>query len=1828
MAAEKGSLNSNNTNTFIKGLHKDSDPAFIQEGMWTYARNAVNNTIEGDVGTLSNEVSNALCSSAGSTISFPYKYIIGMIHMYSDKWIVFTASHTTAIDIVSRMSEIGLFEEASCTYRPIVQDACLGFRKTNLISGSSREKEDCSWQVYWADGLNPDRYLNVGDPKTWPDSSYSWLGGGASSINFYSNGIAPNILWPGVQWEQKCTPISNNTPCETCVDTNVLNCDRIRLARLMDTPCLNLRVGEGAGSLQNGSYYAAIAYTIKGEKISDYFAASNVQPLYTLDSAQGSLTLEIEADTENFDEFQLVLVGNINENTIARIIGYYATDTIRISIDQFKQSQEGVDITLLPLMTPIFEKSDQMVQLNSYLLRVGPTTKFDFNYQPLANLIKTEWVSVEYPADYYFKGGSRTNYMRDENYPFFIRWVYDTGDKSASYHIPGRAPKKWGPNNIIEDQTFSNGDSFPGDTKLFQTINTARQGSVVPYTLPDGGVVIASGEMGYWESTEIYPNNRPDLWNSSYYTWSQITGLPPYVNTNISDYDLCGKHIRHHKFPENVIYNENTGQLSSSTNAHHFRKDPVTGALFIRVMAVRFDNIIFPKDNEGNDLPGIVGYEVLRGSRDGNKTVIAKGMLNNFRTYNRVGVPANTRKGMYANYPYNTIIPVGNTTTGHNQYYNDPFIKSVDNEDNFLNQEVPHNIISFHSPDTSFRNPYLATPELKLYGHLAGTATQRFIEPQGHPKFKLMTNDALWMIIISGIADALLRSIGKKQINYPLGSFENAYASNWALLGGNGGPAAALPVPLGGLNITGDGIANFYDINWNLGTLTSRLNFFNYVNNGGFLADSFSGLEGAGLAARANNLDSLTNGGIFNTNSYTADLSGYSMLPSWAQALASSVGGISQIAFFFLEGASTTADLMYAFAPYRQYALQLIGHGLYDKFVPFNVNDTKRFKIQESFYMSTNVSQEINDYLNTNTNTIDSFTINNYKRPKLVVLRTDRANTPTTEGPKLLINGIVGEDQSLGSLGMFDDYFEALSTTNNQIGPRINEKKKSYEFETNIASHYSALKVDIDDQYGQLRSIIQQPVTQCEQKFVYNNLASTTYTVQVSAPGVLPVVYKSITQTKVGQSPVIFGGDTYITRFTEKNPMFFFYNWLYTEPNGYEYNYFNSQMIPEPRYWANSEKYDVTQLQVTSLAAWAALFQNQTTGTGFLPNNYFNLDNENYDRSNDSATPYPGFLFAKDSYFYLSASGVRDFFVESEVITDFRGLGSFDYEKCYNPYRYTDLETLFRMDQLTATEGNFYIYDYSLSITRLTNRSTSFGFLQSVYYNPDVADLCYTYYPNTLTYSLPVGQTSSTDGWFVYLPLNRKDFVSQISGVKNFAKTGAFVTFKNDSPIVFQGVDTLEMDGSGTKVIIGDAGLFSKEPQNIVVADNPYMYGSSQGKLSVISTPAGLYYISQDQGKIFTYGEGLVEVSQAGMKWWFDYFLPSKLLQDFPDYPYQDNPVAGIGTQAVYDNYNSVLYFCKKDWKLKEFDSAGNPLAGTVVNVNTDKESYFNYFPFEEGKPSGTPVKLALGDPLIFEDASFTVSYDPKSKFWISFHDWHPDLVLPTKDSFVTTKMNGLYKHGINCNDYCNFYGVQYPFEIEFPVTTGQTVTTLKSVEYVLECYKREKRFCADQFHVLDYNFDRLVIHNTEQISGYLNLNIFPKNNIALSLDYPKLNPNNNSFDILFSKEENKYRINQFWDITKNRGEFPNGSGYPPAGPLIPGTTTLLGNYDEEILWATEANGYIKAIRPQAVNYAKDSLQRKKFRHMVNYLYLSKADSRDVNMILKIFNSKNQYSLR
>jgi hypothetical protein len=316
--------------------------------------------------------------------------------------------------------------------------------------------------------------------------------------------------------------------------------------------------------------------------------------------------------------------------------------------------------------------------------------------------------------------------------------------------------------------------------------------------------------------------------------------------------------------------------------------------------------------------------------------------------------------------------------------------------------------------------------------------------------------------------------------------------------------------------------------------------------------------------------------------------------------------------------------------------------------------------------------------------------------------------------------------------------------------------------------------------------------------------------------------------------------------------------------------------------------------------------------------------------------------------------------------------------------------------------------------------------------------------------------------------------------------------------------------------------------------------------------------------------------------------MPYRLLIDFPEFEVTDNPVAGVGMQSIYDNDDALLYFCKKDYELKK-----DLPAGVVVEYNGGVNFSVNR------------AKIKLGDPRYFNDVSWTVSYDPKIKAWLSYHDWHPDLSIPTRVNFITTKGGTMWRHNFTTNSYCNFYGQNYPFQVEYVMDTGQTVNTLRNLEYLLEAYIYDLDG-IDRFHVLDFNFDHLVVYNTEQVSGQLNLNLAPKNDPFARLNYPQINPD--SIDIAYDKVEQKYRINQFWDITADRGEYNPNVQRP--------------------IWLTGWDGYKRQLNPANLNYNKSEFERKKFRHYFANTLFSKDISGNVKMLMKIINNKNLNSPR
>jgi len=709
MAENKKFTNTSSVDTslFNKGMIKDMNASFSGKENWTHARNAANNSSDGDVGVLGNEPANIKCIDLCYTL-------IGSVHLYGDKWVLFSTDNTS--------SEIGLFDDSQCAYEVIVNDICLAFDKRYIITGASKENFDCTWQVYWDDGINPSRTLNI-----------------------------DNVPWI----QQEIIDPSND--CKEFYDTTQLNCEKIRLAPLIDTPCITLNKADDGGQLKNGSYQVFIAYTVNEQKIGDYIGISNVQSLFDHQGVGGALTIDVSNLDADFDYYEVVILSNIFQQAEAKRLGLYSTKQTRIHIDNIDNSLIIIPFDLLPLRTPAYEKTDKMYVVNDWLIRSGPSEQFDFNYQPQANKIRAEWVSTQYPKDYYYKGGHNPTFLRDEVYSFFIRFIYNTGERSTSYHIPGRAPSTFQlqDGTIVDELAPGPGTNLVDTTdRMFEVFNTATLATLTPSVLDDGGLVISKGNMAYWESTERYPDNKEDIWG-----------------------DLCGKPIRHHKMPyDGTGGNARTLALTDAS------------AQSIRLIGVEFSNISPPVDNQGNIITNIVGYELLRGTREGNRSIIGKGIIKNMRKYdlpdgdqtdtNTLTGADEKKQALYPNYPYNDLdydtYLAELETDGCEDYtqslLNYPPLGTADQspipnpggptvpnpfaelgKDGQYEKGYKKDVFTFHSPELMFRRPYLNASEVRIYGEIYGKSSGNFIPSEDHPKQKLLRNGAALIGIVYGI---------------------------------------------------------------------------------------------------------------------------------------------------------------------------------------------------------------------------------------------------------------------------------------------------------------------------------------------------------------------------------------------------------------------------------------------------------------------------------------------------------------------------------------------------------------------------------------------------------------------------------------------------------------------------------------------------------------------------------------------------------------------------------------------------------------------------------------------------------------------------------------------------------------------------------------------------------------------------------------------------------------------------------------------------------------------------------------------------------------------
>ena len=1092
--AQPKSNDSINTNVFIKGMVKDTDSSYFDKQSWYHARNLINNSVDGDLGVVGNEPANLRCAK------IPYT-IIGGIHLYGDTWTIFSTNDT--------LSEIGLFDDSKCEYTVLVNDQCLNFNQDNLIIGAAKENFDCTWQVYWDDGLNPSRTLNINN----------------------------------IPWEKIVDP---NTPAgSSCVEyidatPQRLDCEQIRLAPLVDVPCITLNKADQGGFLENGSYQVYVAYVIHDKPVTDYIGISNIQSIWSHEDTQGSLTIKLSNLDKDFEFISVVIRQRVKGQPMNRELGIYSTQTETINVDKISEELPAVLSSVLQRRNPAYEKSDGMWVVNDYLIRAQPTEQFDFNYQPLANEINTFWTSTQYPSNYYKNGGNKPTLLRDEQYAFFIRFIYNTGERSKSYHIPGRAPTIndialiGAPNSIDPNDTV-----FKGTNTATTTPGNPFIASMIGTESDDGGLIIDGGEMGFWESTEVYNPTDSERWAN-----------------------LCGVPIRHHKIPDETI-----GGLGTpvSTNLGNF----------INVLGVAFNNIAPPLYNDGTVIPNIVGYEILVGSRAGNRSILAKGIMKNMFRFQRNQNDTNINPlgtGLLPNYPYNDLredpyLIRRNTGVNNLPWYSqiNGAFGGADIESNWHRgntaqgdgngfKTLSFDTFTFHSPELNFSKLYLNPSELRAYKTLSGTVNGRFKKSEDHPQHKLLKNRAATVAALIGVGYALAEMRGKR--DYKIDTMQSHSVGEYGAYGmGSGTHMSPMPGIGTGLAASNQGAGS--------GSIWMGVAADLLFNTGVDLA----AILGGGKAARQIGTPiyqqaeatgaMLAAGHIGPKRSIQYNGTDFSSVPT----IMSVAIGIISFLNYVAVGGDKIIDLILNLIGFQDYAVKYISHGYYNQENQF-VGPQWRIGVDKARYIKSALQSF---------DGIDQ--VQNNLRPSTVVVRSTGSwatSFPSGDNTKFTIGAGPCAGEGNHSMNWYDPGEEVRSTA---------------------VANYVALKTPMDNQYGQLESIIQLNTQGC-----YNFRDQQGTDENGDLIPIIPAT-RFVTDT-------VYAGDCYIARYTEKTIMPFFYGFLKAGKDGIPFDYSKYANVPFPRFWMNTEKFRMDEFvrPITNLEF------NWNSSSEALPSGYYNMD--------------------------------------------------------------------------------------------------------------------------------------------------------------------------------------------------------------------------------------------------------------------------------------------------------------------------------------------------------------------------------------------------------------------------------------------------------------------------------------------------------------------------------------------------------------------------------------------------------------------------------------------
>jgi hypothetical protein len=561
----------------------------------------------------------------------------------------------------------------------------------------------------------------------------------------------------------------------------------------------------------------------------------------------------------------------------------------------------------------------------------------------------------------------------------------------------------------------------------------------------------------------------------------------------------------------------------------------------------------------------------------------------------------------------------------------------------------------------------------------------------------------------------------------------------------------------------------------------------------------------------------------------------------------------------------------------------------------------------------------------------DRYSINHYQRETAVYIKTD-IPLPYPKDTESLLHNV---DKN------------RIEDISRKIISEVDCGSPQGEFDISSVCYYSAIKNNIVNLWGPIYSY---------------DVVDTGFQVLFSETD--RITYQTV-----------FGGDTFINRFSFKTKLPFFIDNRVGAPDDSDIFYDEIGNVAYPQHWhsARSVLSDYTT-EITS----ATLLRNIiSTKAKYLdcPNSQLPEPDNDNDVVNINRTFYDGKM-------YMFAYGIPTFYCESSVNVDLRQAFN-SREGDFYPNVSTGIpDEWLQQTNVPIVQDNTYYYNVTYS---KQNKELFVSHLPLDWKE----DFCYTNFPYRAIYSDRQEDYSDNrvNNWLLYRATSKFDFpqnygkLTAIDGIEN---RGILTRFENKS-LLYNTLLTINTS-SPQAAYLGNDTLFKSSPP-VDFAETDLGYIGSQHKF-LLKIPQGQLTVDAKRGQIFLLSkEGIKDLSSPtlGLNRFFTQHLPFKILKSFPNINV-DNHFEGLGLHGVYDSKFDRIIITKLDY---------TPLSNDI--------KYDGDF-FIEKNIGTIKVKevVKLTDSDYFCNKSWTLSFNLNTGSWISFHSYLPNFYIGDNTFFYS----------------------------------------------------------------------------------------------------------------------------------------------------------------------------------------------------------------------------------